>query len=89
MLEVQPDNKPTRKSLTTAIGGVLPLPFVLPAVQEAWDRIPDDSLFGILAGPQMTSFLTVIIAALVSNALGGLLPAWFVQDRWGRPDPKE
>lgn len=70
--------------MTTAISGALPLPFVLPAVQEAWEAIPDS--VPVLTGEQVSTFLTILIAAWVSNALGGLLPAWFVKDRWGDPD---
>lgn len=85
MLERQPDNVPTRKSMTTAVAGALPLPFVLPAVQEAWEAIPD--WVPVLSGPQFSSVVTILLAAWISNALGGLVPAWFVRDRWGQPDP--
>ena len=87
MLEDQPSNAPTRKSMTTALGGVLPLPFVLPAVQEAWDAIPD--WVPVITGEQVSAFLTIMIAALLSNVLGGLLPAWFVRDQWGTPRVNE
>jgi hypothetical protein len=83
MLEDQPSSAPTRKSMTTAVAGALPLPFVLPAIQEAWETIPDS--VPVLSGEQVSTFLTILIAAWISNALGGLLPAWFVRDQWGNP----
>lgn len=87
MLEDQPSRAPTRKSMTTAVAGALPLPFILPAVQEAWEAIPDS--VPVLTGPQVSSVLSILIAAWISNALGGLLPAWFVRDQWGNPHMTE
>lgn len=81
MLENQPTNMPTRKSMVTALGGTVALPFVLPMIEELYGQLAP----AILQGPATAAFLTTLLAGLISAVVGGMGPAWWVRDRWGSP----
>lgn len=73
MLENQPDNIPTNKTITAvAVTAAAQL-----AVSEVWPQI----VSGPWGGPAMTNLVGLVLAAAI-----GFGVTWFVKDRAGIPD---